>query len=174
ISGYRQLVVHLDDCTARNLYRSAELLAGSAAAEFREMMLKRLAVMTLIWSYRLGVHHRLPQEKVRFYMDKFQALYGGSAWYRVGLEQDALSAYLEQKRKDTGQEPSVTDVEHYLEQTYYAWISRTFHRDFHSIYCVVSYLWLLYYQIRNLFRIIDGRRYGFGADAIIRRMICEA
>ncbi|HPC84913.1 MAG TPA: V-type ATPase subunit [Smithellaceae bacterium] len=174
ISGYRQLVVHLDDCTARNLYRSAELLSGAATEEFREMMLKRLAVMILIWSYRLGVHHRFPQDKIRFYMDKFQALYGGKAWYRVGLEQEALAAYLEQRRKDTGQEPSVAEVEHYLEQTYYAWIARTFHRDFHSICCVVSYLWLLYYQIRNLFRIIDGRRYGLGTDAIIRRMICEA
>ncbi len=174
ISSYRQLVIHLDDCTARSLYRSAELLVGPAAVEFRAMMLKRLAVMTLIWSYRLSVYHRIRDEKVRLYMDRFQKLYGGRAEYRVSLEQEALNEYLEQKRKDTGQEPTVSEIEHYLEQGYYAWIAHVFHRDFHSIYCVVAYLWLLHYQIRNLFRIIDGRRFGLSSDALLSRLICEA
>lgn len=172
ISSYRQLAVHVDVCTARNFYHSSELLFGSAAMEFREMMLKRLAVMTLIWSYRFGVHHQFNDEKIRLYMDKFHKLYGGKVWYRVSLEQEVLDRDLEKIRKDTGQEPSVADVEHYLEQNYYAWISSMFHRDFHSIYCVVCYLWLLFYQIRNLFRIIDGKRFGMSAEAIQKKMIC--
>ncbi len=61
-----------------------------------------------------------------------------------------------------------------LNQNYYAWIPSVFHQDFHSIYCVVAHLRLLYCQIRNLFRIIDGRRFGMSPDAIINRMICEA
>lgn len=174
ITGYRQLVVHLDESVAVSLYRSAELLVGPAADEFREMMQKRLAVMILIWSYRLGAYHHLKKEKIRMYMDKFQKRYGGKAWHRIGLEQEALDAYLERKRKDTGQEPTVAEIEHDLEQGYYVWIAHVFHRDFHSIYCVVAYLWLLYYQIRNLFRIIDGRRFGLSSDAILRRMVCEA
>lgn len=174
IPGYRQLVVHLDENIAVSLYRSAELLIGPAADEFREMMQKRLAVMTLIWSCRLGIYHRFKMDQVRSYMDKYQKLYGDNIRHRVHLEQEALDAYLERKRKDTGQEPAVTEIEHYLEQGYYAWIAHVFHRDFHSIYCVVAYLWLLYYQIRNLFRIIDGRRFGLSSDVILSRMVCEA
>ncbi|PKN19645.1 MAG: hypothetical protein CVU71_04530 [Deltaproteobacteria bacterium HGW-Deltaproteobacteria-6] len=174
ISSYRQLVIHLDICTARNLYHSGDLLSGAAVQEFREMMLKRLAVMTLIWSYRLRVNHRFKDDRIRFYMDKVHKLYGGKVWYRVSLEKEALAEHLEQLRKDTGEEPSVANIEHHLEQNYYAWITSVFHRDFHSIYCVVAYLWLLFYQIRNLFRIIDGRRFGMSQDAIINRMICEA
>lgn len=174
ISSYRQLAVYVDICTARRLYHSSELLFGSAAREFRDMALKRLAVLTLIWSYRLRVHHQFSDEKIRFYMEKFHELYGGKVWYRVSLEQEALNRDLEKIRKDTGQEPSVTDVEHHLEQNYYDWISSMFHRDFHSIYCVVSYLWLLFFQIRNLFRIIDGRRFGMSAEAIQNRIICGA
>lgn len=173
ISSYRQLSVYVDVCTARNLYHSKDLLSGSAAAEFREMMLKRLAVMTLIWSYRLKLHYQFSPERIKLYMDKFHKIYGGKIWYRVSLEQEVLDRDLEKIRKDTGQEPSVADVEHHLEQNYYAWISSMFHRDFHSIYCVVSYLWLLFYQIRNLFRIIDGRRFGLPAEAIQNRMICR-
>lgn len=174
IHSYRQLVVHLDVCTARSLYHSGDLLFGAAAEDFRGMMLKRLAVMTLIWSYRLRVYHRFSNERIRFYMDKVHELYGGKVWYRVHLEQEALDRYLEQTRKNTGQEPSVAEIEHHLEQDYYAWIAHMFHRDFHSIFCAVSYLWLLFFQIRNLFRILDGRRFGLSADAIINKMICEA
>jgi hypothetical protein len=174
IPGYRQLIVHLNNCLARSLYRSAEYLSGPAAEAFREMMLKRMAVMTLIWSLRLSVHYHFPEEKIRLYMDRFQKSCGGGARCRVIPERKELDAYLEQKRKDTGREPSAAEIEHYLEQKHYAWIAHMFHRDFHSIYCVVAYLWLLHYQIRNLFRIIDGRRFGLAADAVIGRMICEA
>ena len=48
-----------------------------------------------------------------------------------------------------------------------------FHRDFHSIYCVVAYLWLLFYQIRNLFKIIEGRRFGFSPEVILARIVCN-
>lgn len=174
ISGYRKLVVHLDIRTAANLHHSADLLSGQATAEFREMMLKRIAVMTLIWQNRLKSSYRMPQEKIRHYMEGFHQLYGGKAAYRVSLEQAALDRRVEQIRKDTGREPSVMEIEHHLEVSYYAWIASMFHRDFHSIYCVVAYLWLLYYQIRNLLRIIDGKRIGLSADAIQNKMICAA
>jgi vacuolar-type H+-ATPase subunit C/Vma6 len=174
ISSYRQLVIHLDVCTAGNLYHSADSLSGSDALEFREMMLKRIAVMTLIWSCRLKAYYRFNHERIRFHMDRIHELYGGKAWYRVGLEQEALDRHLEQLRKETGQEPSVVDIEHHLELNYYAWITSMFHRDFHTIYCVVSYLWLLFYQIRNLFRIIEGKRFGLSVDTILSKMICEA
>lgn len=174
IAGYRQLTVYLDICTADILYHSADLLSGSAAKEFREMMLKRIAVLTLIWSNRLKAYYHFNDERIRRYMSGIHNLYGGKVWYRVSLELEALDRHLEQIRKDTGQEPSVADIEHHLEQHYYTWIASMFHRDFHAIYSVVCYLWLLFYQIRNLFRIIDGRRFGLSADAIINKMICEA
>jgi hypothetical protein len=87
---------------------------------------------------------------------------------------ERLNRYLEQLRKGGGQEPSVVDIERHLEQNYYTWVSSMFHRDFHSVYCVIAYLWLLFYQIRNLFRIIDGRRFGFSSEAILNKLICEA
>ena len=49
-----------------------------------------------------------------------------------------------------------------------------FHRDFHSVFCVAAYLWLLFYQIRNLFKIIEGRRFGFSPERIIAGIVCDA
>ncbi len=137
------------------------------------MMQKRMAVMALIWSIRLRAYYRFSDERIHRYLADITELYGGRAWYRIDLEQEAQDAYLEQLRKDTGQEPSAADIEHYLERRYYAWIAAMFHRDFHGIYCVVAYLWLLFFQIRNLFRILDGRRFGLSADAILNSLTCE-
>lgn len=174
LSSYRQLVIQLDVCTARHLYHSADLLAGSDAGEFRDMMLKRIAVMTLLWSNRLRAYYRFKDERIRTFMSEIHELYGGKAWYRVGLEEEALERHLDQLRKDTGGEPSVYEIEHYLEGRFYAWIASMFHRDFHAIYCVVCYLWLLFFQIRNLFKILDGRRFGLSADAVLNQLVCEA
>ena len=107
-------------------------------------------------------------------MQKFHNLFGGHAESQVRIVEEELNRHLEQLRKSGGQEPSVVDIERHLEQNYFAWVSSMFHRDFHSIYSVVAYLWLLFYQIRNLFRIIDGRRFGFSAEAILNKLICAA
>ena len=174
LSGYRQLMIHLDVCAAHRLYHSADLLTGSDTREFRTMMLKRIAVLTLIWSNRLRTYYRFSDDRIRSWMSEIHELYGGKAWYRVGLERQALDERLEELRKDTGREPSVSEIEHDLEERYYTWIAAMFHRDFHAVYCVVCYLWMLFFQIRNLFRILDGRRFGLSADTILGQLVCEA
>jgi hypothetical protein len=173
LNGHRRLTAYLDLRTACALKDSGELLSGSAAGEFREMMIKRFAVLTLLWSNRLRTYYRFHDEKVRLYLAGIHDLYGGKVRYQAGLEQEGLEKYLEQIRKDTGQEPSAADIELHLEQHYYSWLATMFHRDFHTIYGVVAYLRLLFFQIRNLFKIIEGRRFGLSADAILNMMICE-
>ncbi len=173
-SGYRRMEIQVDFCAAGNLYRSSSLLSPQARKDFEGIMLKRIAVLTVIWSYRLREHYRWSDERIRIYMENFHDLFGGHVWHQVGIVEESLSRRLEQLRKSGTQKPSAGDIERYLEQEYYAWVSSMFHRDFHSIGCVVAYLWLLFYQIRNLFRIIDGRRFGFSPDAILNKMICGA
>jgi len=175
ISSYRRMEIRVDFCSAGNLYRSSTSLSPQARKEFGDMILKRIAVVTVIWSYRLREYYHWSDERIRLYMENFHDLFGGHVWSQVRMVEEALNRRLEQLRKGGGQEqPSATDMESHIEQDYYSWVSSMFHRDFHSIYCVVAYLWLLFYQIRNLFRIIDGRRFGFSSDAILNKMICDA
>lgn len=173
-SSYRQMGIRADICAARNFFRSANLLSGQAKEDFQDMVQRRVAVLTVMWSYRLRSYYRYSDEKVRSYMQGFHELLGGSAQSRIRSEEDALNRSVNKMRRESGQEPSMTDIERYLEKNYFVWISSMFHRDFHSIYCVLAYLWLLFYQIRNLFRIIDGWRFGFPAEAILDRLICAA
>ena len=106
-------------------------------------------------------------------MQRFHSLFDGYAQSHFRTLEEAQNRRLEQLHKEGGQEPSITDIEHHLEKIFFVWVSSMFHRDFHSICCVLGYLWLLYYQIQNLFRIIDGRRFGFSADAILGKLICD-
>jgi vacuolar-type H+-ATPase subunit C/Vma6 len=173
-ASYRQMEIRADICAARNFFRSANSLSGQAKKDFQNMMQRRIAVLTVIWSYRLRGYYHFSDEKVRFYMQRFHDLFDGYAKSHIRSVEEELNRHLEQLHKEGGQEPSIVDIERHLEQNYFAWVSSMFHRDFHSIYCVLAYLWLLFYQIRNLFRIIDGRRFGFSAEAILDKLICEA
>jgi len=174
ITSYRRMEMEVDQSAVKIFYDASGALTGEAKREFQEMMLRRIAVLTVIWSYRLKQYYHWSDEKIGSYLGPFHDLFGSHAAPQVQQVKEALNRHLEQLRKSAGQEPSVVDIERHLEQEYYDWVSFMFHRDFHAIYCVVAYLWLLFYQVKNLFRIMDGRRFGFSAEAILSRLICQA
>jgi vacuolar-type H+-ATPase subunit C/Vma6 len=173
IAGYEQAEIRVDLCAARNLYAASALFTREAKRDFQELMGRRSAVTSTILSLRLKKTYQWDDEKIRPFLEKFHDALGGKAWPQVKVVEEMLNRHLEQFRASGAREPSVVDIEHYLEQYYYNWISSMFHRNFHSIYCVASYLCLLFYQIRNLFKIIEGRRFGFSPERIIAGIICD-
>ncbi len=172
-SSYRRMQMNLDISSARNIYNASSLISDQARKEFQEMILKRIAVQMVIWSYRLRVYYHWSEKDTRLYFEKINDRLNIRAESQIHSIEEDLNQHIETLRKSSGQEPSVVDIEQHLEQIYYLWLSSIFYRDFHSIYCVIAYLWLLLIQIKNLFRIIDGRRLGFSADAILSKIICK-
>lgn len=172
ISSYLYMEINLDITAVRNIYNSSALLSSQAQKDFQDMLVRRTAVLNVVWSCRIKAYYHLNDENVRLYMEKFNKVFGGHMNSQVRVVEEALNQYIEKLRKSGGQEPSAVDIEQHLEQDYYTWISSMFHRDFHSICGVIAYLWLLFYQIKNLLRIIDGRRFGFSAEAILNKIIC--
>ncbi len=67
----------------------------------------------------------------------------------------------------------VVFAERIMERTLLRDFSRTFHENFHSINTVTCYLALLYRQIRNLFAVTDGLRFGLDPEMIMDNVICE-
>lgn len=173
VSSYRQMEIHVDICGARNLYAASALFTPEAKREFQELMGRRIAVVSTILAWRLKKSYQWDDEKIRLFQ-KFHDVSNGKAWKHVKIVEEELNRHLEKVPCSGAKEPSTVDIENYLDQYYYNWISSVFHRDFHSIHCVVAYLWLLYYQIRNLFRIIEGKRFGFSVERILDRIVCGA
>ena len=171
--GFMRMAINLDISASMNLYNSSDLLSVPAKKEFQEIALRRIATLSVIWSRRLKSYYQWSDEQIRSYLDKFESLINVNLQFHVRIIEGKLNRQQVEIRKGGGPEPSVIDIENNLEQSYYAWVSSVFHRDFHSIYCVVAYLWLLFYQIKNLFRIIDGRRFGMSDEAILNKIICD-
>lgn len=173
ISSYEQMEIRVDFCAARNLYAASKSFARGERQDFQQLIERRVAVTSTILSLRLRKTYQWDDEKIGSFLDRFHDAFDGKPRVQMGIFEDALYGHLEQLRSGCTQEPSVFDIEHYLERYYYNWISSMFHRDFHSIYCVAAYLWLLFYQIRNLFKIIEGRRFGFSPERIINEIVCN-
>jgi vacuolar-type H+-ATPase subunit C/Vma6 len=174
VSSYEQMEIRVDLCAARNLYAASVAFTGEAKRDFQELMGRKIAVIATNLLLRLKRTYRWDDEKIHPFLEKFHGAFGEQARPQVKKVEEELDRHFEQVRVGGAQEPSVTDIEHYLERYYYRWISSVFHRDFQSIYCVVAYLWLLFYQIRNLIKIIEGRRFGFSPEHIIGTIVCSA
>ena len=171
-SGLPHLEIHLDVCRFRNFYSASDLLSDGSRKDFQEVLLKRVAMVTVIRSYRLREYCRAGDEMIRLSSEKLHAVWGVDVKRRVRLLEAALNQYVDKLRKSGAEEPSPVDIERHLEQNYYQWLSSMFHRDFHSIFTVMAYLWLLHCQIKNMMRILDGGHFGLSAEAILHTIIC--
>jgi len=173
-SSYEQTEIRVDICAARNMSEVSSSYSTQAKQDFQELMNRRIAVTSVITSIRLKKTYQWDDERIRPHMERLHNIFEGNALPHVKVVENMLSGHLERQRAIGGPEPDIAYMEHYLDQNYYNWISTMFHRDFHSVYCVVSYLWLLYYQIRNLFRIMEGRRFGFPSERVLTRIVCSS
>ena len=172
-SGYERLEMCIDMYTLRSLHESSALFKAEAKKVFEEFMLKRIAVITLVWHYRLKEYYHLDDEIIERYLASLHLLVEDKAWPQVKIVEEALNIRLAQLRRPAGITRSSMDAEYYLEQYYYRWVSSMFYQDFHTIYCVLAYLWLLYYQVKNLFRIIEGVRFSLSEGEILEGIISE-
>ncbi len=162
---YEQMEVRVDLCAARDLYSAADLFTREGKIDFQKLMGRRIAVISAILYLRLKKNYKWDDERIRPFLERHYDALGIKDWPQVKV--------LNNRPASGDREKSAVDEEHDLEQYFYNWISSMFHRDFHSIFSVVAYLWLLFYQIRNLFKIIEGRRFGFPPEGIISSIICE-
>lgn len=173
VSGYERLEMRIDMYTAGSLHESSALFGSEAKKVFEEFMLKRIAVITLTRHYRLKENYHLDDAGISLYLESLHRLVGDKAWPQVRIVVEALNRRLEQPGGPAGTTRSCVDVEYYLEQYFYRCVSSMFYQDFHSIHPVVAYLWLLTYQVKNLFRIIEGMRFSLSAGEILEGIISE-
>ncbi len=173
ISSYERMEINVDLCVARSLYDASALFSHKAKLDYQELIGRRIAVTSMILSLRLKQNYHWDDAKTHEYLTNIYKAFDGNIGLQMKIVEDALDQYLKQTRNGGRQEQSVDNVEHYLERYYCRLVSAMFHRDFFSIYCVAAYLWLLFYQIRNLFKIIEGRRFGYSPEHILSRIVCN-
>jgi len=173
-STYEQAEMIVDECVLRNMFSASLFFNPQAKHDFQYLIGRRAAVLSVIISLRLKKTYQWDTERINAYLEGFHDIFDGKGLTHLNAVEKQLNSHLERQQAMGAQEPDVLYMEHYLEQNYYNWISAAFHRDFHSVWCVAAYLWLLFYQIKNIFRIVEGRRFGFPPERILSRIICNA
>jgi vacuolar-type H+-ATPase subunit C/Vma6 len=173
-SSYERHEIRVDICAAMNLFASSVPFCAESKNVFRNFILRRIAILMMIRHWRLRENYSWSDERIRLYLEMLNNVFEApSSWSQLKIVEDTLNRRLEQLRKSGVQTPAAEDIEYHLEQYYYGWVSSMFHRDFHSVYCVIAYLFLLYCQIKNLFCIIEGLRFGLSPEAILERIISK-
>ncbi len=165
---YERIEDRVDILTARHFFDTSDAFPPEGREVFRDFILRRLAVLMVIRQWRLRVTYGWSDERIWAYRDELGALFGETDWPQV---RELVGVLVRRLREMGGQTPGPAEVESFLERSYYRWVASMFHRDFHSVYCVMAYLWLLDYQIRNLLCIIEGIRFGLSPEAILETII---
>jgi hypothetical protein len=156
-AGLERLLIGCDILAGRDLFAAIQTLPPDIRDDCLDMALHRLALMRAIWRARLSDNHGWSAEKIEAYFASLDDF--GDVKPQLRIVEEILSGHVEAARKTGASQPSGADIEYHLERYFYRRAAALFHRDFHSGHVVAAYLWLLYIQIRNLFKIIDARSF---------------
>jgi len=167
---YERIEDRVDIRTARHLFDTSDSFPSEGREVFRDFILRRLAALVVIRQWRLRVTYGWSDERIWAYRDELGALFGETDWPQV---RELVGVLVRRLKEMGGQTPGPAEVESFVERSYYRWVASMFHRDFHSVHCVMAYLWLLDYQIRNLLCIIEGIRFGLSPEAILATIISD-
>jgi len=171
-SRYEELESRIDFCTVRYFLSFSKEILLNQRSIFQEVMLRKIVLLRIVWGFRLRQNYGWDNDKISSHLSSLYDLideFNGKDELVLKTERQ-INRELNQS---SGRIPEVSDIENELERHFRSYIWKFFSRDFHSIYCVISYLWLLYYQIQNLFRIIEGFRFNVSPDIISKKIICE-
>jgi len=171
-SRYEELESRIDFYAVRYFFDFSKEILFAQRSIFQEVMLRKIVLLRIVWGFRLSQNYGWDDDKIASHLVSLYDLideFDGKAELIIKIERQ-MNKELNQS---PGGIPEVSDIENELERYFWSYIWKNFSRDFHSIYCVISYLWLLYYQIHNLFRIIEGLRFNVSPDIISEKIICE-
>ena len=171
-SKYEELESRIDFYAVRYFFDFSKEILFPQRSIFQEVMLRKIVLLKIVWSFRLRQNYGWDDDKISGHLTSlydFIDEFNGKAELIIKIERQMNKKF----HQTSDGIPEVSDIENELERDFWTYIWKNFSRDFHSIYCVISYLWLLYYQIHNLFRIIEGLRFNVSPDIISKKIICE-
>jgi len=169
---YEELESRIDFYAVRYFFNFSKEILFPQNRIFQEVMLRKIVLLRIVWSFRLRQNYGWDDDKISSHLASlydFIDEFDDRAELIIKIERQMNK----ELNRSSGGIPEVSDIENELERYFWSYIWKNFSRDFHSIYCVISYLWLLYYQIQNLFRIIEGLRFNVPPDIISKKIICE-
>lgn len=175
--SYEEVEFSLDRAAFRLAAELSDSLSFAPCADSGRIVAGLAAYFRLTWSWRLQQVYDWDDASIRNYIDSNIPVHNAGRVIRSSVEEweKLLMGQVQNNYADilTGGGAGVISAERIMERALLREFSRTFHENFHSVNTVICYLALLYRQIRNLFSIADGLRFGLDPEIIMENVICE-
>ncbi|MFH0977487.1 MAG: V-type ATPase subunit [Spirochaetota bacterium] len=155
--------------------RLSDSMNFSSGTDSAKIISALAAFFRLSWSRRLQELYSWNKTEVMEYLDANIPVAGSG---RITSAVEEWERYLSKQVRNKNADISagagrIILTERIMEEVLLRSFIRNFHENFHSINTVICYLALLYRQIRNLFSIADGFRFGLDPDTIMENVLCE-
>jgi len=174
LPDYQVLDMRTDFLIFELIYDIPEKLTVKQRNIYNEICVKRAATIKTVWYYRLRYFYGWNQERIKSYLSVFdeQIITTGRSSNLLEETEREVAADIKHKFTDSVDkiDSYLYKIERFVENRFFQYVSGIFFRDFFSVYPVVSYLWQLSYQIENLFRIIDGKKFKLSSEKIYDSM----
>ncbi len=174
-TSFEEVEFSIDRAALRLAAEFPNSMSFSRGADSVKIISGLAAYFRLAWSWRLQNVYSWDEPSSRRYIESNISIPAYSFGIRTSVEEweRFLVKQVQNSHVDMLTGVGVISAERVMERALLRDFSRTFHENFHSINTVTCYLALLYRQIRNLFAITDGLRFGLDPDMIMENVICE-
>ncbi len=173
---YEQVEIALDMSIYRELIKSMKCLRPEDAGILAESLLLNITLLSLTWKKRLEVLYRWDRASARSFVDGMAEV----LWQSHPLLKKRYPAVVQYWERNApflsahlrpGDYLQLREGEQAMHRKLYTCYLSWFFRDFHAAWCVVSFLWLLYYQLQNLRGMVEGLRADMHPDRIINMLV---
>jgi hypothetical protein len=172
--SYEVLESNIDFLVLKNLLRFSRKLFPADMKIYNDTLTRKIISMKFIWDRRSEKHH----EKDFLQFNPEYILYdAGITEQEIEPIEKDISKKINAGYTAAGTPGAISDnsqLELLLLRLFMSYVNKLSSKDFHSICPVLSYGWSLYYQIVNLFMIIEGLHLRVSPEIIMQRLICRA
>ncbi|MBN1496331.1 MAG: V-type ATPase subunit [Spirochaetes bacterium] len=170
--SYETIEARIDLLALQNLLRFSGRLFPADLKIFNDVLTRRIVSLKIAWDLRREAYAAPGFTQI----DLIEALHGaGIASRDIEPITKEIKGKIIGERSAAGEHEGGTGPfrpELLVTRLFMSHVRKIFSKDFHSIRPVISYAWSLYYQILNLFMVIEGLHLGAGPDTIMRRLVC--
>ncbi|MBN1533024.1 MAG: V-type ATPase subunit [Spirochaetes bacterium] len=170
--SYEVLEYRLDFTVVENLIRYAQELPRQEGGVVLETIAWRGLSLRLLWGLRMTAFYGARREDDVPGVEDLTALPLPRKAGLPGIEKAIRRAV--RARFPCLDRPGIDELaalELFLDRLFLLRVAGIFTRDLHGIHPVLSFAWQLYYQIRNLLRIVEGFHYRLPPETIVQRIV---
>ena len=172
---YSDMETIIDTVVLQHFLNAAFSRRRETAIDYYCLPAAMIAATGIIWGHRLRLGYDRDAESMMFSPGAMECPFAKKKWMS-----DMLNSFEQYIRKSLnsltypteGQTYGPAIAEKKVHELIWDRAARLFHRDFHSVLTVMAFLFLHYYQISNLMKIIEGLRFKMPPVRLHAMIIC--